>query len=80
MKQPASYRVIKYWKKVELAGLPFHTVYTLIPETKVRSDEMSDPQFDAIVVAVKEAKLSYQLYTVAKEMAETSDDLKEKAA
>lgn len=75
MKQPASYRVLKFSLKVTLR-LPYHVSYDMIPERKVRSDEMSDALFDAIVEVVKASKCEWCVYTVNKEMVESSADRK----
>lgn len=72
MKQPASYRVLKYWKSVDLEGLPFHTTYMIVPETKVRSDSMPDWHFDAIVTAVKNTDVTWVIYTIDKALLETN--------
>ena len=67
MKAPATYRVLKFWRRVKL-DTPFATSYDIIPERKVRSDEMSDVMFEAIVKAVKESGCAWMLYTVNKEL------------
>lgn len=71
MKQPATYRVLKFWKRVKL-DTPFGAQFDIVPEQKVRSDEMSDVIFDAIVKAVKATDCAWILYTVNKEMIEAS--------
>lgn len=72
MKQPATYRVLKFWRKIDLTSLPFHATFDIVPERKVRSDEMSDTLFDAIVAAVKASDCAWMLYTVSKELIEAS--------
>jgi hypothetical protein len=69
VKQPATYRVLRFWQKVDL-NLGFNATYDIIPERKIRSDDMSDILFEAIVAVVKKQGCSYELYTVDKKMIE----------